>query len=528
MGSALKRQRPNESLELTNLVKKVRTRSILETQDDFEECVLVWLDASLKYNDDWTEEFNHAREIIQNLKIFDKLNDCINFMKMIVNDKIFLIVSHQFAQSICAIKSELRFLASIYVYCDDSLSLPQRTQFETWAKENEPIITGVYTDLTDCFAQLTKDVRDICDHDSIPMTFLSPQLKSMTLKQASPFLIFQLFLRNILFNLPKPTTHQDKQRVFRSCLFYYTDNEKRTEEITHFEQHYESAAAIDWYLRAKFLSRLLHKASQTMNFALLFNYTFVLQDLQQTMNEKAITSPTEIFYRAQNLNADDLYRLRTNLKGIISINCYLDLCKTSTQAVNEVSLTSNTLETVLYHFSLNHSYIPISDEKVLLAIGSTFRIEHIGMEMDGIWHVHLNLLTKEEVNGQMEVFLKDIDQLSHEMLTIGVIWDKLKQSTKADRFYRLLIDHLSKDNIETASICNYVGVITRLKCQYASALMYHQQALQIYKKHNGNSSSFAEEIDRTYVQLALVYQESGDMSRAIQYFQLASKLGEEI
>ena len=93
MGSALKTQRPNESLELTNLVRKVRTRSILETQDDFEECVLVWLDASLKYNDDWTEEFNRAREIIQNLKIFDKFNDCVNFMKMIVNDKIFLIVS---------------------------------------------------------------------------------------------------------------------------------------------------------------------------------------------------------------------------------------------------------------------------------------------------------------------------------------------------------------------------------------------------------------------------------------------------
>ncbi|CAF4437383.1 unnamed protein product, partial [Rotaria magnacalcarata] len=47
---------------------------------------------------------------------------------------------------------------------------------------------------------------------------------------------------------------------------------------------------------------------------------------------------TNTYYRAQNLNADDLYRLRMNLNGIISINRYLDLCKTIEEAISEVSL----------------------------------------------------------------------------------------------------------------------------------------------------------------------------------------------
>ena len=93
MGSTLKKQRPNDSVELTNLDKRLRTRSILETQDDFEECVLVWLDSTIARSEDWVDELSHARELIHNVKVFDKLNECINFMKTIVNDKIFLVVS---------------------------------------------------------------------------------------------------------------------------------------------------------------------------------------------------------------------------------------------------------------------------------------------------------------------------------------------------------------------------------------------------------------------------------------------------
>jgi hypothetical protein len=93
MGSKLSKQPTNENLELTNLTRTSRSKSVTENQDDFEECVLVWLDSSIKYIDDWLEEFNHAREIINNLKTFDNPNDCINFMKMVISDKIFLIVS---------------------------------------------------------------------------------------------------------------------------------------------------------------------------------------------------------------------------------------------------------------------------------------------------------------------------------------------------------------------------------------------------------------------------------------------------
>ncbi|CAF5096324.1 unnamed protein product [Rotaria magnacalcarata] len=93
MGSILNKQHINESLELTNLTKTTRSKSVTENQDDFEECILVWLDSANQYNDDWIEESNHAREIINNLKTFDNPNDCINFIKMVVNDKVFLFVS---------------------------------------------------------------------------------------------------------------------------------------------------------------------------------------------------------------------------------------------------------------------------------------------------------------------------------------------------------------------------------------------------------------------------------------------------
>ncbi|CAF2895981.1 unnamed protein product [Rotaria sp. Silwood2] len=531
MGSMLNRQHINENLELNNLINATRSKSVIENQDDFEECILVWLDPTLKYTDDWTKEFDRAREIINNLKTFDNLNDCINFMKMVVNDKIFLIVSHQYVHFICSIKSELRSLSSIYVYYDLSLNSIKRIQLETWAKHNEPLITGVYSSSTDCFAQLTKDVNDICDYNSIPATYLNLQTKNLNLKQASSFLIFHLFLQNLLSHLSSSKNIQDRQRIFRSCLYYYRNNNKRIDEIHHFEQHYNSQSAIDWYLRTKFLSRLLHKSSRTLNFALLFDYSFIFNDIQYLINENTSisldTQQTDIYYRAQNINTDDLYRLRMNLNSIISINRYLDLCKNAEEAVNEVLLTSNTLETVLYHFSINHSYKSISNKKVLLSIGSLFRIHHIGMEIDGIWHVHLNQLTKDDINEKIDILMNEIDFIPHPYLSIGLIWDKIKQSTKADRFYRLLITNLPNSNDETALICNYVGAIFRSKCQYTLALNYHQKALTFYQEKNRINSSFNDDIDRTYAQIALVYRDMGDILTAIQYFKLAIKQGEE-
>ena len=93
MGPIPSKQHVRESFELANLIKRTRSKLVIENHDDFEECILVWLDATIKYTDDWIEELNAAREIINNLKIFDNLNDCVNYMKMVVNNKIFLIVS---------------------------------------------------------------------------------------------------------------------------------------------------------------------------------------------------------------------------------------------------------------------------------------------------------------------------------------------------------------------------------------------------------------------------------------------------
>ena len=421
-------------------------------------------------------------------------------------------------------------MAAIYVCCDDNLSSTQRLQLEAWARNNEPLITGVYSSAVDCFAQVAKDVHDICDHDSIPVTFLTPQTK--TLKEASSFLIFHLFLQNILLRLPSNNITQEEQhRLFRACLHYYRENEKYLDEIHHFQQHYQSAHAVDWYLRSRFLTRLLNKAARAQNMAILFDYRFIFRDIQQLFDESSSmpsdTQSVGIYYRAQNLNADEVDRLRRNLNGIISINRYLDLSKTAQHAVNEVSSTSNTLETVLYHFSIHQPCLKISEEKILLPVGSHFRIRHFAMESDGVWHVHLNQLSKSDLDGQINVLLNELDQVPHPYLAVGLIWDKVKQPSKADRFYRLLIQHLPSDNHETALICNAIGSNCRSKCQFTSAMNYHQQALAIYKQINDNGASFNEAIDRTFAQIALVYRDMGDLLNAVKYFKLALKDGGE-
>ena len=440
--------------------------------------------------------------------------------------------SSQYIQLICSIKAELRCLTAIYVYGDKYLPFNKRIQLENWARNNEPLITDVYPRVTNCFTQLTKDVNDICDHNSIPVTYLHTQTRNLNLKQSSSFLIFHIFIQNILPRLFSSFSSIDYQRILQSCLSYYRENDKCLDEINRFRENYNPQSAIDWYLKTKFLPRLLHKAIRNENFSILFDFSFIFNHIQQLINNQSAIlidfQETEIYYRAQNLNVDDLYRLRTNVNNVISINRFLDLCKTAVDATNEISLTSKTLETVLYHFSINHSYRPISDQKVLLSIGTLFRIRHIEMEIDGIWHVHLNMLTKDEIKDRIEILLNEIDFIPHEYLTIGLIWDQLKQSIRAERFYCLVIEYLSERDEETPMICNYIGAIFRWKCQYTIALNCHRQALMIYREKARIDSSFQVDIDRTYAQIALVYRDMGDLFNAIEYFQLAMKLGEEV
>lgn len=93
MGLTLNKQTPIESLELKTLAKTTRSKSIIDQQDDFEECVLIWLDSSLKSFDYCPEEKDRAREIVNNLKTFSKSTECIDFLRTILIDKVFLIIS---------------------------------------------------------------------------------------------------------------------------------------------------------------------------------------------------------------------------------------------------------------------------------------------------------------------------------------------------------------------------------------------------------------------------------------------------
>jgi len=427
---------------------------------------------------------------------------------------------------ICSVKAEIRCLTSVYVYCRENTPVLKQIQLETWIRNNEPIVTNVYVKPSDIFPQLTKDVSDICDHDSIPVTYLNFQEQYFNLTHSSSFLIFDYFLHQIIFHLTSDFALEN-QRIFRSCLTNYRDNDERLREIKSFQQDYSCQTSIDWYLNTKFLSRLLHKSIRTENLSVLFDFSFIFNDIQHLIKEysSALPDPQQIriFYRAQNLNTDDLHRLRSNINGILSINRFLDLYKTADEATNIVSLTSNTLETILYHLTLSHSFIPISNNRYLLAIGSLFRIRHIALEIDGIWHVHLTMIDKHEIKNQIDPLLKDIDLIPHEYLTIGLIWDKLKQTAKAEKFYRLIMEHLPKMSEETAYVYNCIGEIFRLKCQYQIALNCHRQALAIFEE--GDSQ---DDIDRTNAQIGFVYRDMGDIFNAIQSLKLAVRLGEDI
>lgn len=112
----------------------------LANDENLEELFIVWVDSNVNKMNDCLEMISTLRSIINSLKIFDNIDECIYYINSITTEeKIFLIVSGSFGESIVPHICQSLKIVAIYVFCYD------KTKYEIWLNQYKPF-QGVFTE----------------------------------------------------------------------------------------------------------------------------------------------------------------------------------------------------------------------------------------------------------------------------------------------------------------------------------------------------------------------------------------------
>ena len=200
-----------------------------------EHFVLVYLNNSSIEQSDLIQ----LRSRVNLVKIFDDEDDSIAFINSIANEKVIVITSNSFAQSILTKIEDLQQLFYIYILSDCSLDNLQSTK-----------IRGSYSTIDDICEQLSEDIQ-LVSRDLVSYIHICSNGNN----SAEAMFIYSVLINEIL--LDDDESDSAMKELIHFSRHEYQDNQEELTIIDEFESDYQSNRAIWWFSRPSFLSKVI-------------------------------------------------------------------------------------------------------------------------------------------------------------------------------------------------------------------------------------------------------------------------------
>lgn len=295
-------------------------------EENKEDITLIWLD----------KEINDSKESKYMQTLFIEINNfvqfytdpqlCIDYIRTITNEKIFLIVSELFAHQVVAEVHPLLTVNSIFIFSWSSTN--QKQLLKDYSK-----IIGRFTEQVPLIESVQNGIHLMSKHLIAFRLFSQQRQKSFRdlSKESASFLWNQLLLDAVK---QMPQTADAKNDMLDKCSDYYQTNQVELKKIELFRSNYKPDTAIEWYTRDSFVYRLLNKALRTQDIDLLYLFRFYIIDLcsqlEQESKRKILNTETFTLYRGQQMAKEEFEKLQTTIGVLISINGFFLLVGTST------------------------------------------------------------------------------------------------------------------------------------------------------------------------------------------------------
>ncbi len=201
-----------------------------------EYFILVYLNNT--YPDD--RIIKQLRGLVNFIKIFDDIDDCIAFINCITNEKVILISSDLLSNSILPRIEDLQQIFTIYILSDNeqnsSLLIEQRK------------VKGFYNNINEIYQQMSNDInvvtRDLIAYMNISSNSTIPD----------PMFIYSYLISEII--LDSEETEYALKDLINFSRQEYDGNQEELLIIDEFENDYQKNRAIWWFTRQCFLSKV--------------------------------------------------------------------------------------------------------------------------------------------------------------------------------------------------------------------------------------------------------------------------------
>ncbi|CAF1148057.1 unnamed protein product [Adineta steineri] len=356
---------PVQSMDIIN-----PTNEILTVNQ--EGNTLIWYDTSLALpNQDISKTKQVLRSVNDYVLLFDNEEKCIDYIKSIDTDNIFMVISGSSSPNLLPQIHNIKQVKAICIFCIN------REVYKSSSSDFDKVI-GIYTKQEEAITCLKNAIDSF--HQQIPLVGLmktsTKQESHINATDAYDFKKQQL-MKDILLRMPR--TQQSKQKLINYCRSYYQGNQKYLEEIDEFHDDYKSPSkAIALYTRDSLWYRMINHAFRIQDLKLLERFQFFINDLSQSLNEgfeqlKLSLSLTErkttTLYRGQKFSKEEYSRFPSY--GYVTFNSYLSTSSNIKVAnmfggcENEKILLDEGLVPVLFQIELDLTLL--NNETVALA-----------------------------------------------------------------------------------------------------------------------------------------------------------------
>jgi tetratricopeptide (TPR) repeat protein len=464
------------------------------------------------------------------------MDECIDFINEIKEEKIFMISSGTLGKTTVPIVHDQPQISTIYIFCGDE------TRHEKWV-QNWPKIKGVFTDITP-ICEALKQAAEECDQNmvSISLVKVTDEVTNQNLNELDPSFMYTQILKEILLLIDFEEGHIHKFLTY--CREQFDGNITQLKNIDKLETEYHLYQPIWWYTYQCFLYPMLNRALRTMEVDLIVKMGFFIRDLHNhivTLHSEQYTgqnsSNSFIVYRGQGLSQENFEEMVKTKGGLLAFNNFLSTSKIRDVSLNFArrTMATSSLVGILFILTIDPlmSSTPFADvrdvsayqteEEILFSMHSVFRIGNI-KQIDGnsrLWQVDLTLTGDNDphLHALTERIREEIAG-STGWLRLGNLMIQLAQYDEAEDLHKILLAQ-TNDEREKGDIYYQLGCVKNGQGKYTEAITSYENSLQIREKiYTTQHSDVAE----CYNDIGVVHKNMGKYSKAFSYYEKALEI----
>lgn len=514
-----------------------------------ENYLFVWLDANIdKTQKEFQDIWSRLQCIVSTIDTFTDTDECINYLKTVQVEKIFVIVSNALSQTFIPLAHDLPQLDSIFILCDGPIYDEQ--WLNSWSKVKR-ILTHIDLISTD----LRKEMH-VADENSVLMSFL-PQTTTPTSEytmQIDPTFLYTQLLKEALLDIDF-----DEAKCIPEFVAFSrnrnAENPTELNKIDQFEHGYHDHTPVWWYtFECSFLYRALNRALGFLEVDTILKLGFFLRDLhrdlmalhQEQHAPNYATPLPPVVYRGQGLTVENFNKMKGSIGGLMSFNNFLSTSQEEQVAfdfIKQVRTKPNKIP-VLFVMTIDpavtgptttpfasiegESYY-VAEREILFSMNSVFRVDEV-KEMDsphiGIWQANLTLSdsSKDPFFAALINCLQFENTGTTGWTRLGQTLIKLSKFDRAEELYRTLIENTT-DVDWNAHYYYMLGLVKWYQNKYQEAISLYEKAVENFLK---STPPKQYDLATAYNNIGLVHWSNGDNQKALEYYEKSLEIKETI